>query len=276
MIQGPAGDLFIDDGEPENGPGNVDDSLPVIFIHSAAGSTSHWAAQLQHLRRTRRAIAIDLRGHGRSAMPANPDFARDFAIASMAEDIGAVADTLQLDRFVLVGHSMGGFVAIAYAGAHPDRVAGLFLLDPASDGRSIPQEQADGLMAALRSDAYLPTIEQYWGSIMEPSDQAVRDQLLAGLRATQQITNVEVLQALLGFDPVAPLRRYQGSKLTVITAFNETPASLQNLVPDLPSRKIAGTGHWPQLDKPEMINDLLDDFLMTAMAQEQGKRANLS
>jgi len=262
MIQGPAGELFVDDGGPKNGDGGA----PVVFVHSASGSTSHWAAQLLHLRRTRRAIAIDLRGHGRSAMPAEPDSGRDFAVTSMAQDIGAVADALQLDRFVLVGHSMGGFVAIAYAGAHPNGVAGLFLLDPASDGRSIPKEQADGLMAALRSDAYLPTIEQYWGSIMGPSEQAVRDQLLAGLRATPKITNVEALQGLLGFDPVTPLRHYKGPKLTVITAFNETPASLQNLVSELPSQKIEGTGHWPQLDKPEMVNDMLDAFLVEVRA----------
>lgn len=233
MIKGPAGDLFVDDGGPKDGAGG----LPVMFIHSAAGATTHWAAQLQHLRKTRRAIAIDLRGHGKSAMPADGDFTVP---------------------------GMGGFVAIAYAGAHPDRVAGLFLLDPASDGRSIPTEQADGLMAALRSDAYLATIEQYWGSIMGPSGPAVREQLFAGLRATQKTTNVEALQGLLSFDPVTPLRHYEGPKLTVITAFNETPASLQNLVSNLPFKKIEGTGHWPQLDQPDAINVLLDEFLAAA------------
>lgn len=255
MIAGSAGDLFIDDG----GPAEESGALPVIFVHSASGSTHHWSAQLKHLRQTRRAIALDLRGHGKSAQPANGDF----AVAGMAEDIGSVADQLKLGRFVLVGHSMGGFVAIAYAGAHPERIAGLFLLDPASDGRSIPAEQAHGLMAALRSDAYLPTIERYWESIIGPSSQSVRDQLLTELRNTSKTTNVEALDGLLDFDPVTPLRRYQGPKLTVITALNDTPASLQNLVPDLPHRKIEGTGHWPQLDQPQTVNVLLDDFLAT-------------
>ena len=47
---------------------------------------------------------------------------------------------LGLERFVLVGHSLGGVVCVAYLGQHPERVAGLFLLDPAGDGRQIPAE----------------------------------------------------------------------------------------------------------------------------------------
>ena len=60
-IAGPAGVLAVDDG----GTGG----LPVVFLHSYAGSKAHWAAQLAHLRKTRRAVAIDLRGHGDSAAP---------------------------------------------------------------------------------------------------------------------------------------------------------------------------------------------------------------
>jgi pimeloyl-ACP methyl ester carboxylesterase len=252
MMKGPVSELFVDDG----GPGNGDGGLPVVFIHSASGAGTHWAAQLKHLRQTRRAVAIDLRGHGRSSAPANGDY----AIASMADDIGAVADQLGLGRFVLVGHSMGGFVAIAYAGAHPDRVAGLFLLDPASDGRLMPAEQAAGLMGALRSDAYQATVEGYWESIIG-NVPAVRDQLMADLHATPRETMIGTLENLLSFDPVTPLRVFHGPKRTLITVFNETPASLQNLVPDLPCEKIENTGHWPQLEMPAEINRRLDLFL---------------
>src|ERR1700724_319123 len=102
---GPAGALAIDDG----GRGG----LAGVFVHSLAGNSSHWAAQLQHLRPSRRAVALDLRGHGRSEPPKNGDY----SIAGMAGDIEAVVDTLKLDRFVLVGHSLGGGVALTYTGA---------------------------------------------------------------------------------------------------------------------------------------------------------------
>jgi pimeloyl-ACP methyl ester carboxylesterase len=106
-IAGPAGMLFVDDG----GEGGI----PVALIHSFGGSTAQWAAQLEHLRRTRRAIAFDLRGHGRSDAPADGDY----AVASLAADTGAVLDALSLSRVVLVGHSLGAATAIEYAGSHP-------------------------------------------------------------------------------------------------------------------------------------------------------------
>jgi len=84
------GGLFIDD--------RGDGGTPVLFVHSAAGSTELWAAQLDHLRASgRRAIAIDLRGHGRSRPPADGDY----SIEGMAGDIEAAADHLGLTRFVL-------------------------------------------------------------------------------------------------------------------------------------------------------------------------------
>ena len=59
MISGPSGDLSVEDV----GSG---DGLPVVFAHSFAGSSRQWAPQLSHLGRSRRAIALDLHGHGRS------------------------------------------------------------------------------------------------------------------------------------------------------------------------------------------------------------------
>lgn len=250
MIRGKQGDLYVDDA----GQGG----LPVIFLHSAGGNTGQWSAQLQHLRATRRAIAMDMRGHGRSAEPANGDC----RIEAMAEDLAAVINALKLDRVVLVGHSLGGHVATAYAGAHATRVAGLFLLDPASDGRMMPKEMGDGLMAALRSDAYQATIGGYWESIIgSAAPRAIHDRIMADLHATPAATMIGGLESLLHFDPVTPLRAYKGPKLTLITALNETPASLQNLDGDLVCVKIAGTGHWPQLEKPDEVNAKLDAFL---------------
>src|SRR6185503_7034795 len=77
-IKGPAGKLNVDDG----GTGG----LPVVFLHSFAGDTSHWSGQLSHLRETRRAVAIDLRGHGKSDAPANGDY----SVEAMAGDVDAV------------------------------------------------------------------------------------------------------------------------------------------------------------------------------------------
>ena len=239
--------LFVDDG----GAGG----LPVVFLHSSAGTTAHWDGLLAHLRPTRRALALDLPGHGRSAAPARWD------IPAQAALVAADLDVLGLERFALVGHSLGGAIAIALAAAHPRRVAGLFLLDPATDGRALPAEVATGLMQALRSERYAATADAYWESLLVGAQPATRVRLTAELHATAPATITNGLQALLQFDPVTPLRSYPGPRLTAYTAITDQPNAVHALVPELPRRRIEGVSHWPQFDAPAEVQEILDRFL---------------
>ncbi len=239
--------IYFDDG----GSG----TLPIIFLHSLAGNSGQWTAQLRHLRQTRRAIAIDLRGHGRSS------FEGDFAIEAMARDADELANQLGLERFVLVGHSMGGCVAVAYAGAHPDRLAGLYLVDPSGDSTQMPAEEIQGYLGGLQSDNYGPMIEGYWMQILDQSTPETEETVMNDLRQTPQSTVVAASKALFNYNPVPDLNSYGGPKFSLITRFNQTPVGLTNLMPDLPHQLIDGTSHWLQMDKPQVFNDLLDRWL---------------
>ncbi|MBI5067884.1 MAG: alpha/beta fold hydrolase [Deltaproteobacteria bacterium] len=239
--------LHADDGGP---PGPV----PVVFLHSAAGDGTHFAAQLAHLRATRRALALDLRGHGRS--PAGASLEVDDA----AGDVLAALDARGVDRFTLVGHSWGGAVAVAVAGRAPQRVAGLLLLDPASDGRLLPPEVAEGLRRSLRDD-YQGVVRAYWASMLVGARPAVRERLLSEIDRAPRSLVIGTLDSLLTFDPVTPLGRYRGPRRTVITPLNDRPDAYQNRVPDLPATRVEGTGHWLHLDAPEEVNGILDAFL---------------
>ena len=64
---------------------------------------------------------------------------------------------------------------------------------------------------------------------------------------------IGIFRAILTYDPVTPLRRYSGPTLSVITPLNNASFSLHRL--------IRGTGHWPQMDKPDQLNGLIDAFL---------------
>jgi pimeloyl-ACP methyl ester carboxylesterase len=245
------GALSIDDG----GRGG----LPVIFVHSLAGNTSQWSAQLEHLRTSRRAIALDLRGHGRSKPPADGDY----AIKSLAADIDTIVGRIGLAEFVLVGHSMGGIVALAYADDHPARVAGILLVDPAGDVRKVPADDIRQFMGAIDSGAYTEAIEDWWNQMLAGSDDAIRSRVIQDLRNTPQETVVGIFKATLQYDPLPALGGYRGPILSIITPFNDAPYSLHRLHPALPHRKFHGTGHWLQLDKPVEFNRLLDEFLLS-------------
>jgi pimeloyl-ACP methyl ester carboxylesterase len=241
--------LSVDDG----GAGGV----PVLFVHSLAGNTRQWAAQLAHLRPGRRAVALDIRGHGRS----DPPTGGDYSIPSLAADVWAVADALGLERAVLVGHSMGGTVAIACAAARPERAAGLLLVDPNGDQRRLPADVLGEFQAALESPAYAETMRTHWHRITAGGNPDVRATVVRDLERTPRATVVEIFRALSAFDPVPALARYRGPRLSLITALNETPIGLQRLVADLPHRLVPGTGHWIHMDRPDVFNLLMDEFL---------------
>jgi pimeloyl-ACP methyl ester carboxylesterase len=250
-IAGPAGKLAVDDG----GTGD-----PVVFVHSLAGNTGHWSAQLEHLRKTRRAVALDLRGHGRSEAPGSGEYSME----AQAEDVGAVADGLALERFALVGHSMGAGVALAYAGAHPERLTHLLVADPIGDGTQTPEAEVRPFLDALASPAYVETIEGYWSSIAG-SDGAVLGRLLHDLRETPRETVVRGLDAVMAFDPKPALARFRGPTLAVVTPANDFPYSMHRLGTGLPHRVIAGTGHWLQIERPAEFNRILEGLLEEPM-----------
>jgi len=252
FVDGPSGRLFVDDG----GKGGV----AVVFVPSLAGNTTQWAPQLARLRQTRRAVAIDLRGHGKSDPPRDHRYGLD----DYAQDLKAVLDGLRIDRAVLVGHSLGSGVALAFAAASPDRVAGLLLVDPIDDASKRPANpDFDRFLERLKGAEYATLITAYWTQILKNGRPEVQKQVLADLRAMRQETMVESMRGLQGFDASAALARYKGPVLSVTTPLNDQPTSLQRVVPGLPHERMTGVSHWLQLDRPEEFNGILERFLAT-------------
>ncbi len=257
-IAGPAGNLFIRDGGEEE-----DGGLPVLFIHSLGGNGGQWMLQLDHLRRHRRAAALDLRGHGDS----DPAVGSDYSIEGLSADITAAADELGFRHFVLVGHSLGAAVAIEYASRHKERVAGLLLVDPNGDQTRIPAEQLAPFLKAVEADP-LHEMDSYFRQILAGGDPAVAAWVLEDLKLTDEGALAGALQAGSRYSPLAALASYTGTKLAILSDMNRLPFSLHNLVKDLPTRFLSGTGHWLMMDSPEPFNHLLDGFL--AEVDEQG------
>ena len=111
----------------ELGPG-VSEELPIVLVHGASGNLQDMRVALgDRLAVNRRVILVDRPGHGWSDRPGG---ANDASPARQAALIAQALDRIGVERFVLLGHSLGGAVATALALAHPDRVAGLVLLAP--------------------------------------------------------------------------------------------------------------------------------------------------
>src|ERR1019366_9054575 len=118
-------DVPVEGGELRVGEWGPEDSaaLTVIAVHGITASHLAWAAIAQALPQVH-LVAPDLRGRGRSAGLPGP-----FGMARHAADLQAVIEALELPRAILVGHSMGGFVAVVAAHLYPDRFSEVILID---------------------------------------------------------------------------------------------------------------------------------------------------
>ena len=106
-----------------------EDGVPVIFVHGNCASALHWEENMLALPEGYRGIAPDLRGYGwTEAKPV--DATR--GLRDWSDDLHALVEALGIDRFHLVGHSMGGGVAMRYAIDYPERVISLTLADTVS------------------------------------------------------------------------------------------------------------------------------------------------
>jgi pimeloyl-ACP methyl ester carboxylesterase len=229
---------------------------PVVFVHSFAGDLTHWNAQLEYFKTTRRVVAFDLSGHGKS-----PGAVGRYSIRELAKDVAEVADAQALEQFVLVGHSMGAFVATVYAGAHPRRVKALGLIDPPPAPGALSIEQLQQIRAAVASDPFA-AVEQFWKQgAFRNSRPEVQVKLLEGLRHLPRSAAAELTESTLDFDATQLLRNFRAPKFAIVTPDNDAPLSLHHAVPGIQHTVIKGTGHWIHLDKPAEFNLVLDIFL---------------
>jgi len=129
-----AADIFY------SGDRSILDRLPIILIHGAGGSHLDWPRELRQLA-NRQVLAIDLPGHGRAPPPG-----RD-SIEAYAESVFAFLEALAIARAIIIGHSMGGAVALMLALTHAEHVAGLGLISTGAKLRV-----STGLLNALKTD----------------------------------------------------------------------------------------------------------------------------
>lgn len=239
--------------------------LPVVFVHGMACSANIWNAQLAYVAQTRRADAIDLRGHGTSTPPADDDYSPE----ACAADIFAVLESLGLDRIALVGHSYGACVALATAAAKPDAIAQLILVDPPIDCTQFPPEVYEAeiapMQAALATEDWRSTLENSFRGALTGGTSATQDEILARLAATPKAALLGTCRGLFAFKAVEALDRYLATPgahaHAILAPSNNLPFSLHVLRPTLNTITLPDTGHWLMLDAPEEFASAIDTCL---------------
>lgn len=129
QVQIPGFDIpYLEGGPPEG--------EPLVLVHGFGADKDNFDRVAMYLTGTFHVISLDLPGYGEASKPADADY----GIPRQVERLGQFLGALHLQRVHLGGNSMGGWIVATYAAAHPERVASLWLLDPAGVSGAKPSE----------------------------------------------------------------------------------------------------------------------------------------
>jgi pimeloyl-ACP methyl ester carboxylesterase len=246
-------------------------AIPLIVMHGLLGSSRNWQAHGKALARARAVHILDLRNHGASPWSEVMDY------PSMAADVIAFADAHGLERVHLLGHSMGGKVAMAVALTVPDRVVSAVVADIAPVAYSHDFEKEIGALRALDLATIdrRATADAALAAVLE--NAGVRQFLLQNLDfdaagKAYWKPNLAVLDrsvaTLTGWPDAYAGRSYEGPVLAIhggaspyVDAAGE--AAFRRIMPAVAFETLEGAGHWLHAEQPRPFLEAVQRFLST-------------
>jgi pimeloyl-ACP methyl ester carboxylesterase len=230
-----------------------------LFVHGWTCNRAFFAPQAEYFARRHRVVSVDLRGHGESDKPQGA-----YPIAAYADDLTSVIAHLGLGKVVAIGHSMGGLAVLQLAAAHPDGVAAIVMVDPASFVRS-PELRArtEAMVAAIEAGNQEPRRQFIADHMFLPtSDRKLVEDVLAVMMATPSHVAAEAMRGILAFDGPAVAAQCQVPGLHIAATPPRNPPHLMaQWLPNVVQGWTVGAGHFTQLEVPEQVNAMIEGFL---------------
>ncbi len=277
LVDGSNTQLMVEDSSPNDGPelgmAYAPDGVEIhyqvlgqkrspgdptlIFIHGWSCSISFWRDQLEVFSQTHRVVALDLGGHGQSGVDREV-----WRVAGFGDDVAVVAKKLKLDNVILIGHSMGGPVALSAAQRLPGITKAVIGVDTLHDARvKFEPQQVGQMMAAFEADFDL-SMKRFFEGLAGPTVSLVLQEWIV---AEGRKANPQVATALLGDfarlntpdllrNAAVPVRVINAAATTIIA---ETQVAANREFADFDAVIMEGVGHFLQLEQPEIFNQTL-------------------
>ena len=241
--------------------------VTLLFVHGAYIDQSYWAAQVDFFKRDYTVVTLDLAGHGKSGRSRT-----DWSIEGLADDIVALIKYHQLEKVILIGHSLGADLNLIAATKFPDPIIGFVVVDNFKNVATplAPefQDQVAGIIESLRKD-FAGTNEQYARMALVSADTptAITDRIVADYRNTYEPMGQATMPEFFKLDqlekdllPHLKLKIY----LINVTYYPTNVEALQkNAVHGFELREIAGTCHYPMIEHPDAFNEALNETIHT-------------
>jgi pimeloyl-ACP methyl ester carboxylesterase len=253
----------------------------LLLIHGMAGSSETWRAVIPQLAKKYRVIAPDMLGHGQSDKPRG-----DYSLGAFAVWLRDLLDELGVTRATIVGQSLGGGVAMQFVYQHPDYCQRLVLISSGGLGPDVGWTLR--LLSAPGAELILPVIApkpvlnvgnklrswlsaagiqsprgaEIWSAYSSLSDSQTRHAFLRTLRSVVDYRG-QAVSALnrLHLTSELPTMAIWGDKDQIIPVDHAYAA--QAARPGSRLEVLAGVGHFPHVERPTDVVDLIDDFITT-------------
>jgi pimeloyl-ACP methyl ester carboxylesterase len=244
-----------------------------VFVHGFLCSHEDWKFQVKKLQRNHEVVACDLRGHG--STPGRP---QECSIEHYGGDVAALVNNLELLNPILVGHSMGCRVVLEANRIAPERVGGIVLVDGSRFGAGDADAAEAAARAQIERTGYAAWAESLFRQMFFQSTPATERLVARAVRQSAEIGaalwprsvrwDAGTLDAALAAvrAPVLVIqtttRDARSGKRGPLKAGQTTPwlDLLRTKVPACRIEILPGLGHFPQLEAPERVNRLIEEF----------------
>lgn len=231
----------------------IGNSLPIVLVHGAGGSSQRWFEQLSIFDNRYNSWAMDLPGHGKS------EGSLLSSIKDMTEFIDDFIGALCLGKFVLVGHSMGGAIAQEYALQHPERLSSLILIGTGARLK-VSREILDTLAAGQMP---FKDVNHLYGS---STPDHKREEAMREMNQLSPAVYWADFAACNKFDRVLSVEKIKVPSLIIVgdedvmTPVKYSQFLSSNLL-NSQLRIIKGAGHMCMLEKPTEVTDKIENFI---------------
>jgi 2-succinyl-6-hydroxy-2,4-cyclohexadiene-1-carboxylate synthase len=243
----------------------------IVCIHGYTGSSQDWGNQIPVLSPKYTVVALDLRGHGKSAAPSGKE---DYSIKIFAEDVFGLLKILNIKRCCLIGHSLGGFTALEFAIKHPDMLSALVLVSTSS-GKLVRHPGFAELRQKLDKLARSQDLETAFEYDAANNPQRIetfqkhpeqREMARERVLATSVDGYIYAWRAISEWEPVTsriseikvPALIYLGEEDLL---FAEAAQVMKEGIAGSELVTVKGVGHSPHWESPNLFNEILLEFL---------------
>ncbi|HEV3143011.1 MAG TPA: alpha/beta hydrolase [Gemmataceae bacterium] len=241
----------------------------LVFLHGWCGDREYWKHQVGAFATDYRIVALDQAGHGESGKDR-----KVWSAAGLAGDVEAVVKELGLKRVILVGHSMGGQIALLAAKRMPGTVVAVIGADTLQNAEfEMPEEVKKQFMEAFEKDFKGTMRMGLAGLINEKPDAEVKNWLVTRAEAQDPKMALGLMRDLTGLDQKKLLKEAKVPVRCINSAggyqfFTPTSVEINKKYADYSAVTIEGVGHYPMLEKPAEFNQKLRDALKEFAAKK--------